>query len=121
MGLQMKGDRGQLCSLSPIQPLPFGSPISEPLGLLSCSPPPSYQRTSVSSRPPHTYSPGRVCSASAHFLSRQVRLGLLEPQLTANEVLEHPPGPGSREARPDPRLPPTAVGQTHGQGMGTPG
>lgn len=69
---------------------------------------------------PYTDSRGRVCSANAHLLSLQVRLGLLEPQLAANQVLEHPPGPGSRKARPGPSLPPTAVDQTHGQGMGTP-
>lgn len=70
---------------------------------------------------PYTDSRGRVCSANAHLLSLQVRLGLLEPQLAANRVLEHPPGPGLRKARPGPILPPTAVDQTHGQGMGTPG
>lgn len=117
MGLQMKGDRGQLRPLFCTQPLP----TSEPLGPCPALPHHPTNGPQSPADPPHTYSPGRVCSASAHLLSCQVRLGLLEPQLTANQVLEHPPGPGSREARPDPRLPPTAVDQTHGQGMGTPG
>lgn len=34
-----------------------------------------------------------------------VRLGLLEPQLAANQVSEHPPVPGSRETRPGRSLP----------------
>ena len=50
-----------------------------------------------------------------------VHLGLLEPQLAANRASKHPPVPGSRETRPGPSLPPSAVDQTRGQGMGIPG
>lgn len=45
-------------------------------------------------------------------------LGHFEPQL--DTPLGHPPVPGSRETRPGPSPPPTAVDQTHGQGMGIP-
>lgn len=74
---------------------------------------------SLQQSPPYLQSgAGGICSANAHLFPLHVHPGLLEPPLAANRVSEHPPVPGSREARPGPSLPPAAGGQTRGQGMG---
>lgn len=96
----------------PGQPLPFGSaPVSEPP--LTSVPHfhAIHQGTSASSRaPPHARSLGWAgclfCQCPPPPL--HVHPGLLEPPLAANRVSEHPPAPGSREARPGPSPPPTA-------------
>lgn len=92
--------------------LPLGSTNTlishtEPSQVSPCSSSPSYQRTSVSSRPVLYHSCDQVCSANAH---------LLEPQLAANWA-EHLLVPGSMEFRTNgPSLPPTTVGQSLARG-----
>lgn len=77
----------------------------------------SFQRTH-----PYTHSLGRVCSANAHLPSLRALLGLLEPQLASCPPgLGTPSGPGSRNARPGPSLPPLRWIRPMARGWAPPG
>lgn len=92
MRLQMKGDQGQLRPLFSRPASAFGSPSLSPLcPVLPCLPHHLPTDLSLQQTRPYACSPERVCSASAHLLSLQVHVGLLEPRLAANRVSEHPP------------------------------